>query len=342
VCQNLYTQGCFDRRIAEYETSPITLPQSSPDREGAVELKLSWLAFEASDRQACEDRSLYCTRGVDSIGRPVMVGMVGMHITVFHQAVPSGIWMTFEHDANAPDCDGGSRLDDRNYWTFSDAPADASDWQCPSASFDAKTGTDTRQPCRLDARGHTVDADGKLVCNCRGTEEGEAGVLPPESDPSPTFVCRATPVDAKTAALNADVVAALRELTSTEPYLQDYRLIGVLWNDPAAADPSKAKALGATGLTNTTMETYTQTLNFEPLSCFGCHVTDTPTTKNPNPALNAFHTVNLVNGVDRSFFFQQIDASTLGYCPGPDLLPDWCRDGAVADGGTPASGADAN
>jgi hypothetical protein len=330
VCQNLFTQGCFDQRISAYETDPIILPRSSADKEGAVELKLSWLAFDASDRQACEDRSLYCTDGFDRLGRPATVGMVGMHITVFHQALPSGIWVTFEHFANAPDCDGGSRLDDRDYWAFSDAPADASHWQCLSASFSAATGTDSRQPCGLDARGHTVDADGKLICNCRGTQEA-AGLLPPDSDPSPTFVCRTTPVDAKTAALNDDVLAALQGLAPAQSYLDDYRLIGVLWNDASAPDAAKATALGAPGLTNTTMETYVQTQDFTPLGCFGCHTGDTPTTKNPNPSLNAFHTVNLVNGVDRSFFFDRIDTSTLGYCPSPDALPDWCADAAAAD-----------
>ncbi len=341
VCQNLYTQGCFDQRISAHDAKPITLPRSSAEKEGAVELKLSWLAFGPSDRQACEDRSFYCTRGFDRFGRPAVIGMVGMHITVFHQSVPSGIWITFEHYANAPDCDGGSKLDDRNSWTFSDAPADASHWQCPSASFAAKTGTDSRQSCSLDAHGHTIDADGRLICNCRGSQEA-AGLPPPDSDPSPAFVCRTTPVDAKTAALNDDVVAALRQLASAAPYLDDYRLMGVVWNDPSQPNTANATAIGSTWLTNSTMETYVQTLNFKPLGCFGCHRGDTPTTKNRNPALNAFHTISLVNGVDRSFFFDRIDASTLGYCPSPDLLPEWCRDGAAADTEAPASGAAAN
>lgn len=321
VCQNLYTQGCFDQRIRELDTRPIELPLSSRSSQGSVELKLAWVSLGPAEKKRCRDRLLYCTDGFDRFNRPATLGLVGMHIVVFHETVPSGIWMTFEHRANAPDCGGGSKLTDLEHWTFSDAPADAAGWSCTSASFEATTGTDSAKACRLDARGVTVGVDGTPVCNCRGTVEAGAA-NPPESDPSPTFVCRTTPLVPQAASLNASVIRALDEPSSGPTIVAGYRLVGSLWLDPSNSDTSAA--LGSPGLSNTTMETYVQTVNFEPLSCLGCHNTASATTKNPNPDLNRFHGQNLTNAVGRSFFFNGIDISTTGYCPNVEDLPAWC------------------
>jgi len=298
--QKLYTAPLFDQACAQTTSgacaNPLYLPAAAPAPSGqpasagAREVKTAWRDFGAPG--ACPG-NFYCN------GR---FGLVGIHIVQKTPTHGEWIWASFEHEANAPDCNlgGDSPIPPAapagKPWSFfnpATAPADVFANQACKVTATAECNTDPRYEvtkhitlykpvnvCRTD----TVPAGGANAVNCAVVGDGP----PQQSSNSPGNV----------ACLNATFRPQLSGVWS------HYKMIGSLWvrgtmaatqdfriqifqSAPTAGPPTPyGDPVGFPHMANTTMETWLQagSTGYDPFAssasygtnatqagCFLCH-----------------------------------------------------------------------
>ncbi len=183
-------------------------PNQGTSKYGAMEIKMSWKQMSPQDDPA---RFLVRkARVIPLTGEPYTAefGLVGMHIAAKTESAPTWIWATFEQvdNTNANDLEKNSRGQSINPTFFNTAnptipvntlaPKNAA----PVAQYNSVTGKD----------------DGPVVY----TSWDESLTT------NPTQATMVLPVPKATAALNAQVQAALKSLGSVFQY---YELIGTQW-----------------------------------------------------------------------------------------------------------------
>jgi hypothetical protein len=237
-------------------------PADQEFKIGCIELKSSWRIVEAG-----EDASKFYTttalvpklalkdgKIILDNAHPVdkNVALVGLHVVGRVKGHPEFVWATFEHMDNAPDLPTGATGDTKvttDDWTF--CPKDTLKRFCNLNPVSSSTN-----PLRL------IDGDRLIL--------------------APT-----TPVYREFPFGGDDPRAIVSLTTSVHEQLPDslgvwrnYELIGATWLDKPTGtdrpDPFKEgvpftreQEAGATFLSNTTMETYTQIA----FNCFDCHDT---------------------------------------------------------------------
>ncbi|WP_142525918.1 hypothetical protein [Methylacidimicrobium cyclopophantes] len=254
-----YTQKAADNEIA------FPIDSESKHSHGAIEVKFAWKELGPND-----DRSRFFTRSIRvqlsepySAGqkpptREIDAGLVGMHIAMRTRSSPEWIWATFEQIDNVrsnPLPGGG-----QSHPNFFNPHSDAMPNQLPpkNATLDPKTGSPVIEPDPAKATTWIEHLTTTPVQVTR-VEVPTQGTLNPLDKQ----------IAVSTAALNAQVQAALRQARSVFQY---YELIGTQWpvrpNAPAFAGGNRSAPESITHktpgdvvpvfLVNTTMETYFQ------------------------------------------------------------------------------------
>lgn len=323
-CCDLYQGACFNEMAGLGDQHPGTSLIDRPD--GSIELKMAWRVLETCDLPdspapcAPEDASRYLTvlgkvepYSAQIPDRQVKLGLVGMHIVQKTSLYKDSIWATFEHVDNAPGCtqkpapppagwsffnpdcqDPGKtgRCEENAYCAPCpiQVPADV------AATFNASSKNTWKIPsgnvitCVPAAA--TIEFN-KPVQMADGTEHWINLFDPTCTRPTiPTQVCRSEPI-ALAASLNDQVRRVLTGLGGDTAVLANYELAGVLWYEGGSLKPETE-----TALSNTTMETYLQSLNEGCVTCHSPGVEPAPETKEEM----------LFNSTlaDRSMVFQQM------------------------------------
>jgi hypothetical protein len=237
-------------------------PTSGNLPSGTTEIKTSWRQIDPADAGSYFTNETI-VQGVSE--QPILLGLVGFHLFRTTSQHPEGVWMTWEHAANAPDC-------------LQPRPAPGGAWSFTSAQC---------------AQCLATSATGPLGCASCNFNDANPGTL---TGP-PTEICRvyrdgSGPNDNKVAenlavvdSLNSQIVGSnglLGQLPPTNPLatFANYFNAGGLWvSDPSQpADSSNQR--GSLQLSNTTMETTfqgafqaagTSFVRTPALNCFGCH-----------------------------------------------------------------------
>lgn len=261
VENKLYEAGGLANYIAR--NGKLTFPSGKFDGNvhGAIELKVAWRVLDP----AKDDFSRYLTQPAyvvsgakDPVWQPVTVGLVGFHIGQKTETSPQWIWSTFEHVDNV----AVNRL------------------------HEITTEDGTKR--RLQASFNDADCEWCPV---------NVPVPADEKGIRRTQVTRLVQIPPETAALNAQMQAALSEAGSK---LRFYEMIGTQWPTQPTAQPERGAAfpgavVNLSGgvplmnyLANSVMETFSQVGNlpanqqprsvstsdemvFGTGSCIGCH-----------------------------------------------------------------------
>jgi hypothetical protein len=286
----LHLNPRFEKFIADNNYQDLAKLKAAPaDQEfpvGCVELKSSWRIIpDGGDASnfftiAASVPTLIVKDGKITIDpstpKSVTVALVGLHVVGRLKHHPEFVWATFEHVDNAPDLSVNastpdSAVTDRD-WTF-----------CPNGAL--------KKNCNLKP-GSSPDNPLCLV------------------DEANQILAPVTPIYREFPFGGDDSRAIISLTTSVHTQLPDhlavwrnYELIGATWLDKPYESWKEGRVFtisdvaGATHLTNSTMETYTQ----QGFNCFDCHNTmqvDPPlatngrvTTSEPFPAkrLNISH-----------------------------------------------------
>jgi hypothetical protein len=254
----------FSQKLEENE---ITFPVDdiALGQHGAIEVKFAWKELGAND-----DRSRFFTRrisvqlaepypeGKEPETREIDAGLVGVHIAMRTRSSPEWIWATFEQIDNVrpnPAPGGG-----QSHPSFFNPQSHAKPNQLPpkNAVIDPKTGSPEPEPDPNKATTWIEHLTTTPVQVIRLDVPHQGTLNPLDKD-----------IAASTAALNAEVQAALR---SEHSVFQNYELIGTQWpihpNAPAFAGGADSAPESITHktpgdmvpifLVNTTMETYFQ------------------------------------------------------------------------------------
>lgn len=246
----------FDRALCEAKASG-DLPA------GTTELKTSWRQVEAGT-------SGYFTmdaviEGVNN-GQPVTLGLVGFHLFRTTPDHPEGVWMTWEHFANNPDCIGNTPKPAEG-WSFTSA-------SCAQCLATSTTGTLGCPTCNFNTAKPSTSLTGTPTEVCRVYPYGTA------------------PADHESEQNVADIVSLNDQLIGPNGLLakspaeldmrlwQNYFLVGGLWVSDPSQPASTSNQRGSMQLTNTTMETTFQGdfvasgSGFKrtgAVNCFACH-----------------------------------------------------------------------
>ena len=236
-------------------------------QQNTFEIKVSWKKLDTLDPR------YFAVETVDAEDKPLYLGMVGMHMSIFTPHHPEMIWVTWEHKDNAPFCGGGSPVQD---WSFASKEASA---------------------CLAEKKNPAECSEYKFNIPDDFTEN------PPHTW-TPTEVCRMYPygnqagesVNGNDNMQNLQVINELNEqLVGKEGFLtvlpddnpmkvwSNYEMIGALWTKDGAnsgtlpvdsklapADPNSPQR-GSLELTNMTMESFEQGSASTVPNCFGCH-----------------------------------------------------------------------
>lgn len=299
IYYSIYSDPTFGNFIKKYGLlDPAKLRAFDPNAEfpvGSLTLKAAWKIVNPG-----EDVSTFYTRKAQVAplamqngkivivknGKPlnVTVALVGFHVAGAVKDHPEMIWATFEHIGNAPDIPKpvndmapNDIVSDKN-WLFYKANTPFKDCNINSAGAGALT---------LDAAKQTL---------------------------SPvTQVCRIIPwgggnqmnID-NIKALNASV-QALFEQKDAKSVWKNYFEVGAIWFSVAnglkpnctfqpgslscaPGGPTSSILTGSTQLSNTAVETFTQSQSAQD-NCFACH--NTVQVTSPNPAVPALPGLNV-------------------------------------------------
>ncbi len=359
VSQKLYNAALFDQSCAQNKAgvcaNPMYLPavaagtSGQPASAGSLEVKTAWRDFGAP--AACPG-NFYCN------GR---FGLVGMHIVQKTPTHGEWIWASFEHEANAPDCNLGGdspipqTAPSGKPWSFfnpASAPTDVWASQACKVTAPAQCNSDPRYQvtkhitlyrpvnvCRTD----TVPAGGASAANCAVVGDGP----PQQSSNSPGNV----------ACLNASLRPQLPGVWT------HYKMIGSLWvrgqtgptqdfriqafqTPPTSGPPTPyAEAVGFPHLANTTMETWLQagSTGYDPFAsssnygtnatqagCFLCHNLPTTGAGQERTADLSHFPARLAAGVQQARRAALVAAdSTTAVRPEQLQLPESVRRGRV-------------
>ena len=230
---------------------------------GTTELKTSWriLASGEADRYFTMEAVI---EGVSST--PQLLGLVGFHLFRTTSGHPEGVWMSWEHADNAPDCLEPQTTPTAG-WSFASTT-------CAECLATSTTGPLGCASCDFNQAESSSKLTGGPTEICRVYRDGTG---PNDNKASENL----RDVDA----LNEQLVGPggiLTQLSSSDPMAvwKNYFNVGGLWvSDPSqSATPSNQR--GSLQLTNTTMET-THQGNFQEsngqltrtaaVNCFACH-----------------------------------------------------------------------
>lgn len=202
----------LEGQVAYTAKNQIVFPANKgTEKHGAIEIKMSWK--QVSDQDDTSRFLVRKARVVPLTGKPYTAdfALVGMHIAAKTESSPTWIWATFEHvdntNANDLEKDAKGRPLRPTFFNTANptipvntlAPKNAA----PVNQFNPVSGTD-------DGPAVFTSWDESLTTN-------------------PTQTTMVLPIPRATAALNAQVQAALKKLGSVYQY---YELIGTQW--PAA------------------------------------------------------------------------------------------------------------
>lgn len=345
-CCELYRGDCFNQmggvNVNPAAPSQIKLP------DGSLELKLAWRALEK------EDPSRYLTvQGEVQVfspddpsqpvkTRPALLGLVGMHIVHWTAQNPGGVWATFEHVDNAPDCpQPGSQPPSPppgfTGWHFYNA-----DCKAPSDNPDQCNANWYCLPCPITVPLEVAVAFNKSPAGKHWQIPEDTGVIrctPWPSDfnkpvqleggrtypihlfdpktckkpPIPSQTCRKIPIssetDSKVKALNDQVRKVLAgPLGVNAAVLANYELAGVEWFGSAADDkqnkpPQGSPMIDPDDKTTVSLDNTTMETYLQALPA-GCVLCHTGSTVNKVPSQAP---MSFDSGLaDRSMVFQQI------------------------------------
>ena len=106
AASGLYQAAAVQAAATAFDANPSTggiwLPSGTATSEGAIAVKTSWRRFP----HGCPGERMHCERDSDGIWR----GLVGFHLAQKTPTLGEMTWATFEHVANAPDCEPGGTL----------------------------------------------------------------------------------------------------------------------------------------------------------------------------------------------------------------------------------------
>lgn len=275
------------------------------DDDGAMTVKAAWMVLDAeqaaSGRYYTRTAAVYIQPALNSanfaedgtaIEDPLLaaceqhtVGLVGVNIGRKTRQQARWIWSAFEHVDNAPDCaaDGATACGARPPWSESD-----------NAAYSKLSANNC--PASIDQDYNFLSADAELTgdCDCNippvsnATDDPTSGAyyVDAASPLEPARVCRATPIEEETAALDALWHEALGDSVWA-----NYELVGTQWAsdgseqadcatpyEDVVAEPDAIAGAGELPpedaglaspevLANVSMETWSQ----DSSSCVGCH-----------------------------------------------------------------------
>lgn len=282
----LYNATCFNAGVANKSIHmPPTVSTDTTDE--SIELKSAWLPMTS-----CDPTKYYCTKAVINGGAPQPVALIGIHIVHKLPDHQEWIWSSFEHVANAPDCSN-----------VTSPPSGFSSWNFFKTGF-VNTGS-ACTPCPND--GTTCPS---TQCNVFVSENQVPNIC--RVQPLTTVACDTTNTNLDddtndVACLNASVQSLLGSSVWS-----NYMLVGTIWFKPGMSAPDSSGQTPPSGqafvgnltLSNSVMETYTQSAD---QNCFGCH-TNTFKAFNASSAENSGH-------ADFSHIFNRIQAVKPVTCP---------------------------
>lgn len=251
----VYYEVSFDRGLCDAAASG-NLPA------GTTEIKTSWRVLDGQQPGYYTQQAVI--PGVPE--QPLTLGLVGFHLFRTTADHPEGVWMTWEHDGNAPDC-------------LEPQSAPALGWAFTSADCAKCLATSTTGPL------------GCASCDFNDAK-GSASLTGP-----PTEICRVYPDgtgpgDHKAAENVADIDSLNQQLVGPGGILPslpagnpmavwaNYFLVGGLWVSDPTQPADSANQRGSIQLANTTMETDyqggfhatgTTPLRTAATNCFVCH-----------------------------------------------------------------------
>jgi hypothetical protein len=104
----LYLQANMDAAAKAFQANSYSggvffPPTDNVDALGALEIKTAWRSFGSVDTRLCPSDIMHCE--VDDERK--VWGLVGLHLVQKTNTHGEFVWASFEHTANAPDCNGG-------------------------------------------------------------------------------------------------------------------------------------------------------------------------------------------------------------------------------------------
>jgi hypothetical protein len=238
-------------------------PTSGNLPAGTTEIKTAWRQItqaEAADYYTNEA----VIQGVST--QPILLGLIGFHLFRTTTQHPEGVWMTWEHESNDPDCLKPQATPAAG-WSFTSA-------QCAQCLATSTTGTLGCSTCNFNTAVKSTTITGTPNQICRVYRDGSG---PNDHEVGENL--------ADVDSLNSQLVGPngyVTQLPASNPLkvFASYYHIGGLWvSDPSQpADTSNQR--GSIQLANTVMETtfqgdFTATgsgvMRTAASNCFACH-----------------------------------------------------------------------
>lgn len=249
----VYYEVSFSRNLCDAATTG-DLPA------GTTELKTSWRVLPPGSEAGYFTQQAVIT-GVSE--QPVTLGLVGFHLFRTTAQHPEGVWATWEHASNVPDC-------------LSPQAAPAAGWSFTSTQCAQCLATSSTGPLGCASCDFNVAPD---TSSLTGTPSEVCRVYPDGSGPDDN---KAAENVADVDTLNQQLAAILGALPSTDPMAvwASYFNVGGLWVSDPSQPASSSNQRGSLQLANTTMETTFQgdfketgsaPVRTGALNCFGCH-----------------------------------------------------------------------
>lgn len=220
---------------------------------GTTEMKFAWKKLSPNEIAS----NAFVTQPQTIDGKPVTLGLVGMHLAIATKDHPEFVWATYEHKTNTPNCDAQGTQAGTN-WLFAGA----------SCTAKLPTSADAKDPCKFNQPLTKQTASTGTPTNiCAvypyGTDSGDANA----ADNLASIISQ-----------NTDLEALLQSKgSSSMKLLNNYFNVGAIWlsniqqNSGGIGVPNER---GSLRLANTVAETDFQHVNLNKdfsSNCFGCH-----------------------------------------------------------------------
>lgn len=236
---------------------------------GTLEIKTSWMILK-------EKSNTHYTINLED---GTSLGLVGMHMAIWTPNHPEMIWVSWEHEDNAPLCDGS---DPKQDWNFASPEA----FKCLRKN---KASTPYGIPEKCSKYNFNVPVNSGSGIPLTGTPNNVCQEYAFGNEYKKAVNGNSTSENLKAIVeLNEQLVGEkglLTKLPKDNPMhiWSHYQMVGGLWTKGGAesgklpvdskqgpADPNSLQR-GSLELTNTTMETFQQGGSSFVPNCFGCH-----------------------------------------------------------------------
>ena len=238
-------------------------PTSGDLPAGTTEIKTAWRLIDPAVA-ANYFTNEAVIQGVSTT--PVLLGLVGFHLFRTTAQHPEGVWVTWEHDANDPDC-LQPQAAPAGGWSFTSAP-------CAQCLATSTTGPLGCASCNFNVAQPATSLTGTPTQICRVYQDG--------SGPNDNKVDENL---ADVDSLNGQLVGTggiLTSLPATDPMavFANYFNGGGLWVSDPTQPATSSNQRGSLQLANTAMETTFQgqfqasgsgVTRTAARNCFGCH-----------------------------------------------------------------------